>query len=58
MMSFRLNARSYSSGQQGTAFTNRGNVIRGNNFTQILNHAEGTGIQSASVQAVPTPYNK
>ena len=42
----------YSSGQQGTAFTNRGNVIRGNNFSKILNHAEGTGVQQASVQAV------
>ena len=42
----------YSSGQQGTAFVNRGNVIRGNNFTGILNHAEGKGVQSASVQAV------
>lgn len=42
----------YSSGQQGTAFVNRGNIIRGNTFTGILNHAEGTGVQSASVQAV------
>ena len=42
----------YSSGQHGTAFTNRGNVLRGNQFSQILNHAEGTGVQQASVQAV------
>lgn len=44
----------YSSGQRGTAFTNRGNIIRGNSFSRILNHAEGTGVQSASVQAVTT----
>ena len=42
----------YSSGQQGTAFTNRGNVLRGNTFSEILNHAFGTGVQQASVQAV------
>ena len=42
----------YSSGQQGTAFTNRGNVLRGNHFSKILNHAEGTGVQQASVQAI------
>ena len=42
----------YSSGQLGTAFTNRGNVLRGNTFTGILNHAAGTGVQQASVQAV------
>lgn len=47
----------YSSGQQGTAFVNRGNIIRGNNFSRIINHAEGKGVQSASVQAVPTPTN-
>ena len=42
----------YSSGQSGTAFTNRGNVLRGNTFTKILDHAAGTGVQQASVQAV------
>jgi hypothetical protein len=42
----------YSSGQLGTAFTNRGNVLRGNNFSRILNHAFGTGVQQALVQAV------
>ena len=42
----------YSSGQHGTAFTNRGNVLHGNHFRQILNHAEGMGVQQASVQAV------
>jgi hypothetical protein len=43
---------SYSSGQRGTAFTQRGNVLRGNRFNRILNHAAGTGVQQASVQAL------
>ena len=38
--------------QSGTAFTNRGNVLRGNTFTKILGHAAGTGVQQASVQAI------
>ena len=42
----------YSSGQHGTAFTNRGNTLRANIFSKILNHAEGTGVQQASVQAL------
>jgi len=42
----------YSSGQHGSAFTNRGNTLRGNSFSRILNTAAGTGVQQASVQAL------
>jgi len=51
----------YTCGQRGAAFTNRGNVLRGNRFERIHNTA-GTGVQVASNQAVymttnatPTP---
>ena len=42
----------YSSGQHGTASTNHGNALRGNHFSNILNHAEGMGVQRVSVQAM------
>ena len=41
----------YTCGQRGTAFTNRGNVLRGNKFERIRNTA-GLGVQIASNQAV------
>ena len=41
----------YSSGQRGTAFTNRGNAFRHNYVARVRNTA-GTGFQSASNQGV------
>ena len=41
----------YTCGQRGSAFTNRGNVLRGNHFARIHNTA-GLGVQMASNQAV------
>lgn len=41
----------YSCGQQGTAFVNRGNVLRGNSFLRIRNTV-GTGVQPPGVQAL------
>ena len=41
----------YTCGQRGTAFTNRGNVLRNNTFERIFNTA-GLGVQVASNQAV------
>ena len=41
----------YTCGQRGAAFTNRGNVLRGNTFERIRNTA-GLGVQVASNQAV------
>eukprot|EP00466_Bigelowiella_natans_P016053 jgi/Bigna1/135768/aug1.31_g10476 len=41
----------YTNGLFATAFTNRGNVLRGNTFQRIQNTA-GTGVQVASNQAV------
>lgn len=41
----------YSSGQRGSAFTNRGNVLRGSTIMRVRNTA-GTGFQTASNQGV------
>ena len=41
----------YVCGQQGTAFVNRNNTISGGSFIDIRNTV-GTGVQSASVQAI------
>ena len=41
----------YTCGQRGTAFVNRGNVLRNNTFARIRNTA-GLGVQIASNQAV------
>mmetsp|Transcript_24813 Transcript_24813/g.44146 ORF Transcript_24813/g.44146 Transcript_24813/m.44146 type:complete len:250 (-) Transcript_24813:370-1119(-) len=41
----------YTCGQQATAFTNRGNVLRNNVFVRARN-TMGTGVQKASNQAV------
>lgn len=41
----------YSSGQAGTAFTNRNNIFRGNYIARVRNTA-GTGFQTASNQGV------
>jgi hypothetical protein len=41
----------YTCGQLGNAFTNRGNVLRGNTFLRARN-TKGTGVQTASNQAV------
>jgi hypothetical protein len=41
----------YSSGQRGTAFTNRGNVLRGSTIMRVRNTA-GTGFQTASNQGL------
>ena len=41
----------YTSGQEGTAWVNRGNVLRNNTFVRVRN-AEGGGVQPGNVHAV------
>jgi hypothetical protein len=41
----------YTCGQRGSAFTNRGNELRGNTFSRVRN-TRGMGVQIASNQAV------
>ena len=41
----------YSSGQRGSAFVNRGNVLRSNTI-EFVRNTEGLGVQDASSQAV------